>query len=555
MPPSKKGRVFVIGLDGATFDLIDPWAAEGDLPTLSKLMDGGVKGVLRSVIPPLTTPAWVSFLTGKNPSGHGLFSWIKRTGTCGMEPFNRTHVKGEVLGDILSRHGLKVGLVNIPCTYPPTTVNGFMVTGLETPSRESAFTYPEALKEELISRFDYEVERTQKFRVGDESYFVDIVETVERNRGEAVLNLMDEKDWDFFMVVFRGTDILSHSFWRHQDETHPAHDAAMAEEYGRILRDHYKLMDGMIARIWEKLGAEDSLILMSDHGSCGFWRHVYLDNLLKDKGIIRFKKSPRVTLRRWLFHLGITPSNAIRLLSALRLRNLIRRLIPQDRRMAATSKLLLGSAIDWSRTTAFPFGGVGQIYVNLVGREEEGCVRAGEEYDNLIVRIIEALGELREPLNGEPMAGRIYRKDELGADLMDPLVPDLYVEWLEDRYGDFGGIGVNKGLMNDISVSFCGAHSQRGIFLATGPAFKEGAVVDGTGIIDLAPLILHLADLPVPEDMEGAVPVDAFRPEFLEARPIRYESPTEAAGGDSHDFSDEEKNLIEERLRNLGYIS
>ncbi len=555
MATSLSGRIFILGLDGATFDLIDPWVAQGRLPTFSALMGQGVKGVLESVIPPLTTPAWVSFQTGRTPVSHGLFSWVRRVGVCGQEPFNRTHIAGETLDSILSRHGLRVGFVNVPCTYPPRQVNGFLVSGLETPSRESPFTYPPSLKEELVSRFDYEVERTQKFRRGQERSFIQIVETVEKKRAEAVLALLSEKPWDVFMVVFRGTDILSHALWRHQDPSHPAYTPEGGAAFGTALLEHYQFMDAVIAGIRDRLDPRDTLLLMSDHGSCGYWRHVFLDNLFLRHGLLRYRRDLLVSLRRLLFHLGATPANAMEWLSRLRLRNLIRRLVPQDRRIRATNVVSLGSAIDWSRTAAFPFGGAGQIYINLKGREPQGCVDRGAEYDAIVERVIRALSDLKEPLTGESMVAEVLRKEDLGADLLDPLVPDLYVRWAHDRYGDFGGVGIHKGLMTSIQTEFSGAHSMRGIFLAVGPLFRRNFILKGARIIDLAPTILYLLDLPVPADMDGRVLHEAFLPDLLEGKPLRFEDHGSGGREREHTFSQEEKDLVEERLRSLGYIS
>lgn len=548
------GRIFVIGLDSATYDFVDRWVSEGHLPTFAKLLSQGVKGELQSVIPPVTTPAWTSFLTGKNPANHGLFSWIRRKGAIGMEPFNKTHIKGESLGELLSRNGKKVGLVNIPSTYPPSEVNGFVVTGLETPSRESGFTYPESLREELISRFDYEIERTQKFRAGDEESYLKVVENQERKRKEAVLHLMDTNEWDFFMVVFRGTDILNHVFFRYQDPGYPLDDPEGAAAFGNVLRDHYKMMDQTIAEIWEQLDEDDTILMMSDHGSCAFWRYVYLDNLFMKEGLLNLKKSLVGSIRHALFNLGLTPENVLKLINLLKLRNLARRLLPQKRRVKVSSAMLLGSSVDWSRSVAFPFGGFGQIYINVEGREEEGCVKPGEQYEEVVQQVITALHTLKEPLDGKPMVANVILKEELGADLMDPLVPDLFVQWIDDRYADFGGIGMSRDMTSDILAHYSGTHSMRGLFLARGPAFQQGTVIDTARIIDLAPTICHLLDLPVPTDMDGRVLEEAFRPGFMEQNPVRFTDPVDSGTGGEHALSEQEKEQVEERLRNLGYI-
>ncbi len=548
------GRIFVIGLDSATYDFVDRWVSEGHLPTFKKLISQGVKGELTSVIPPVTTPAWTSFLTGKNPSNHGLFSWIRRKGAIGMEPFNKTHIKGESIGELLSRNGKKVGLVNIPSTYPPSEVNGFVVTGLETPSRESSFTYPASLKEELLSKFDYEIERSQKFRIGEEDSYLEVVENVERKRQKAVLHLMDTNEWDFFMVVYRGTDILNHVFFRHQDPGYPLKDPEGVARYGDVMLNHYKLMDQTIAEIWERLNEDDTILMMSDHGSCAFWRYVYLDNLFMKHGLLNLKKSFGGSIRRTLFNLGLTPENVLKLINRLKLRNLARKLVPQKNRVKVSSAMLLGSSVDWSRSVAFPFGGFGQIYINVEGREDEGCVKPGEQYEDVVQRIIAALNTLKEPLDGQPMVANVIRKEELGADLMDPLVPDLFVQWVDDRYADFGGIGMSRDTTSDILAHYSGTHSMRGLFLAHGPDFQQGTVIDTARIIDLAPTICHLLDLPVPTDMDGRVLEEAYRPGVMERKPVRFTDPADSGTGEQHELNDQEREQVEERLRNLGYI-
>ncbi len=174
--------------------------------------------------------------------------------------------------------------------------------------------------------------------------------------------------------------------------------------------------------------------------------------------------------------------------------------------------------------------------------------------EEVVRKIIAALDTLKEPLDGQPMVANVIRKDELGADLMDPLVPDLFVQWVDDRYADFGGIGMSRDTTSEILAHYSGTHSMRGLFLAHGPDFKKGEVIDTARIIDLAPTICHLLDLPVPTDMDGRVLEEAYLPGVMERKPVRFTEPVDSGSGDAHELNPEEKEQVEERLRNLGYI-
>ena len=145
-------RVLVIGLDGASFDLIHPWIEQGLLPTFKKIIEQGASGPLTTIIPPLTGPAWISFMTGKNPGKHAVYDFVIRSnrGYTGI-PINASHRDGESLWRIFSDAKKRVGVFAVPATYPPEPVNCFMVTGMLTPAQASDFTYPIGLRAELAA--------------------------------------------------------------------------------------------------------------------------------------------------------------------------------------------------------------------------------------------------------------------------------------------------------------------------------------------------------------------------------------------------------------------
>jgi len=204
-------RVLIIGLDGATFDLIMPWVQEGRLPTFERLIREGASGEMESVIQPITAPAWASFLTGKNPGKHGIYDFYRREpGSYNMRPVNRNRVVGKTLYELLSEGGKKVGMINVPMTYPPRPVNGFIVTGMMTPPGAS-FAYPPQLQRELLTR-GYRVELDTWYKSGKEKEFFKELMGVLKRREEAFLALMEGRPWDFLVCVFRATDLVQHHF-------------------------------------------------------------------------------------------------------------------------------------------------------------------------------------------------------------------------------------------------------------------------------------------------------------------------------------------------------
>ena len=210
-------KLLIIGLDGATFDLIKPWAAEGKLPTLAKLMQDGVTGNLESTLPPVTSPAWPTFMTGKNPGKHGVFDFIRpRAGTFDM--VNASQIKGKLLWEILSEAGYSVGVLNVPITYPPRKVNGYMVPGLLSPDQGKTVYPPDLLKPYEAELGKYRLTPNVQYKAGNEDEFIadlhDLIDTQLRY----ALRLMKDHPTDVLMLHFLATDNGSHALWRFMDQ-------------------------------------------------------------------------------------------------------------------------------------------------------------------------------------------------------------------------------------------------------------------------------------------------------------------------------------------------
>ncbi|MCP4416577.1 MAG: hypothetical protein GY805_08140, partial [Chloroflexi bacterium] len=309
-------------------------------------------------------------------------------------------------------------------------------------------------------------------------------------------------------------------------------------------------MDTAVSKIQAKLGSNTVLMLMSDHGFGAIHRDVYIDNVLAQNGLLHMKKTPSARIRQFLFRIGVTPHNILRLLAFLRLRNLTRKLIPQNKRLAVSTGLLLHNSVDWSRTSAYPLGGAGQIFINLKGRDPEGIINPGAEYDAACDDVERSLLALRDPDTGQPVVTRVWRKAETYGSNALPDLPDLYVEWVNDQYTDMGSIGYGRGIFSEPIRGRSGGHTMRGIFLAHGPGIKRGYAVENACLIDLAPTVMQLLGVPVAAHMDGKVLHEMMKDDA----DILYEDDLDDVDEAVYAFSAAEKAALEKRFHDLGYI-
>ena len=219
-------RVLVIGLDGATFNVIEPLIAQGRLPTLARLMREGTHAPLRSTIQPSSEQAWTSFMTGVQNGKHGIFSFVRRRpGSYEFEYVNGRNIGAPALWDILSDRGRPTITINVPMTYPPHPVKGVLIGGLMSPGERSRFTYPDGIYEELCQAvggyvIDVDTERGD-LTPEEEERLVEQVFEMTRLRTAATLHLAHTRPWDLLTVVYGSPDRVSHKFWKYMDPAHP----------------------------------------------------------------------------------------------------------------------------------------------------------------------------------------------------------------------------------------------------------------------------------------------------------------------------------------------
>ena len=546
-------RVLVIGLDGGTLDVIRPWAEAGYLPHFRALLEEGSHGRLKSTIPALSPPAWTSFMTGVNPGKHGVFDFLKRRpGSYDLQPV-RNHLPS--LGTVFawaSQHGRRVGVLNVPMTYPPEPVNGFMVAGLGAPD-DADYAYPPGLADELRTK-GYRINTEVVYAPGREDAFVREAFATTERRAQIALELLRREPWDFFTVVFRNLDGVFAHFWAFMDATHPQHDPALAERYGDVILRYHRLLDRYLGDFLEAAGEDTVVLVMSDHGSGPLYKEVYLNVWLQQEGfqVLKQRADLIAGTRSLLRRAGLTRENLTRLLGWHNVNRIkewlpgrLHALIPH-----ATPEIV--DVVDWSRTRAYSFGYIGQIYINLQGREPQGIVAPGAEYEAVVDEIVARLWELEDPETGERVVDAVFRKEELYHGPHADEGPDINVIVKDMSYISHLGLEFTGDAVFGPAVNYeTGTHRLYGMLIAWGPGVRRAHTVEGAEIIDLAPTILHLLDVPVPEDMDGRVLTELFEGEPPPAPRVPRERPT---GAPAAEMSAEEEAEVLERLRQLGYL-
>ena len=551
-------KVLVIGLDGATLDLLNPLVEEGEFPILKKMFENGVVGELRTVFPPVTAAAWASFMTGKNPGKHRIFEFLlRKDGSFDREPVSADTCSGQAIWDLVSNVGKKVGVVNVPVTYPPRQVNGFLISGMLTPPGDERFSFPKTLLPDLERRFGkYRLLHTEVYSPGRVGDVIEELFQVFEYRLKTSRYLLEHHDWDFFMVHFAGIDRLQHELWHIFDPTHPRHDPDEAAKFGSRIMSFFREMDTGLQQLVQSAGEEAVVILMSDHGFGPIHKFVNFNIWLMESGYLKLKEDFVTRVKYALFSKGFTPGLLYKLAMKLGLAKLRLSggLVQRHKLIRLLKAMFLSmSSVDWSRTRAYSRGNYGQMFINLKGREPQGIVEPGREYEELCDEIIHDLRQLRDPQTGEKIIGEILTKEEFYNGPYVDKAPDISFIARDMRYKPLGILEFASRHLIEDTFGNSGDHRMNGLIALMGEGIRENEIISGAQIIDVAPTILYLLGLPVPVDMDGRVLKEALQEGLLASHPVRYAEAPEGRGGQAGTYSQEESALIEERLKGLGY--
>lgn len=562
-------KICVIGLDGATFDLIEPWIQEGFLPNLRKLITTGTSGKLRSTIPPITPCAWTSFITGKKPGNTGIFGFFhKSEDDYRVKIIDSSTRNAPAIWEILNVFGKRTGIINVPTTFPTTRIDGFCVAcGLTTPDTNSkGFTFPENLFEKHgLSKKDYLLRPEKKllFKNKIDKLFRRILE-MEKSREHIALRLLQDEPWDFAMVHFLATDRVEHTFWKYFDSASPIYEKN--SKFKNAILEVHKRADDSLGKILECLPKDTVVIVMSDHGHGRNEYNININDWLRELGLLSFRDASFGDYVGFMLE-KLYRSKLRGSQYSDRYRKLIEKLGNSFSHLPFLDKLFpplierfpqlkqkftphYMSLIDWERTKAYSIGGCGEIYINVKGREPRGIVPQ-KDYKKMVNYIKEELLKLTNE-RSQKIIDYVYTKDEIYQGKYYEQAPDL-VPFTEQKICYFNPNPFGDKIVSNPMFWQSGNHKLHGIFIMNGKGIKRNHHIEGTCIEDIAPTILYAMGLPIIRDIDGKVLTDCFENEHLEHFPINFVEMEEIARGEG--ITTDENERIRRALEGLGYLS
>ena len=458
---ARRRQVMVIGLDCAEPDLVfDRWLDQ--LPNLKSLMDRGAYGLLRSCDPPITVPAWAVMTSSKKPGTLGIYGFRNRADHSYNHHViaNATAVQVDRVWDILSRHKKQVVLLGIPQTYPPKPINGILVGDFLTPDTQCDYTYPSEFKDEIAKVVGDYILDVREFRSDKKDSILKEIFEMTRKRFRLARYVLAEKEWDYFMMVEIGVDRIQHAFWAYMDKTHRNYRAGNG--YENAILDYYRLIDTEIGELLKLVHKDTTVFVVSDHGAQKMEGSVCVNDWLIREGYLVLHEMPVMP----------TPFTKLK--------------------------------VDWSKTKAWGDGGYySRIFLNVRGREPQGIVDRSD-YEKLRSELTAKIEAIPDP-NGDSMGTRVLRPEDLYK-LTNGVAPDLMVYFGNLAWRSAGTVGHSSiyTFENDTGPDDAN-HGQYGIFIVRSPAPKFGRKLEGLEIQDIAPTVLRILDVPVPDDMEGKV--------------------------------------------------
>ncbi len=531
-------KVLLIGWDGATWAYIDPLLAEGKLPHLAGLLARGTRAALRSTRPPFTNVAWPSLVTGLSPAKTGVFDGARtEPGSYRTIPTNLTGFRGVPIWKWLNRFDRRTGVLNVPMTFPAQPLEGFLVTGFDSPSKSPLICYPDGLLDDWSAAghpyriLDEEIalmhRQNPHHKRTDLGKFAHRWARLTLEQGAHAARLWESQIVDFLFVVFSGTDSVNHR----------------TRERKRI-EQVYVAADEALGRVLRSVGKDTLICLVSDHGSTPAWRYISLYRVLHEAGWLQFR--PEVAERFWR---RLPKTIASPLLSVWeRMPSPLRRAVSWPL-LQVDQRLLAGyENIDWPRTRVFARSGMGALYINRADRRPQGCVPPAE-YAQFRERVVRHLTELSDE-RGRRLISKVWLGEEIYPDANpsdDP--PDLVIEpaqWSDHFITGFPGDPLIRPIPETAEY---GTHTPDGILALAGPKVRSGASLDPCQITDVVPTLLAATQLPVPAETDGRVITEAFvEPIEVERQPSGLEkeprpAPSEADGQE-----------VLDRLRALGYF-
>jgi predicted AlkP superfamily phosphohydrolase/phosphomutase len=537
------GRLAFVGLDGATFRVLDPLVAAGVMPSLGRLTERGSVAVLRSTVPTYTPPAWVSMVTGVNPGKHGIIGFFASTPQEKPVIAHSGLIGALPLWTYLNELGVRVGIFNVPMSYPPSPVDGFMVAG----GLAAGWTVPEmpnfasndrvaGLVSETASN-GYPVDTVVSYENDWNSpAAASRIEAIQRLRRDVLHGLLDNIDTDVVFAVFEGPDRLQHLHYQYIVDCSDWYSQPEAPE----MRDHafsyFHELDRGIADLVDWAGRDGHVFVVSDHGFGPWEKTVNLNLLLQEWGYLKLPSVSRLTRLRTV---------------AGPMQRLARRLIPRGMLQAAKARVNRGIA--WDRTQAFASHVAEQgIHVNAAGDLPNGNLSA-EEAERVEDELSERLAQCVDPSDNKPLVDEVIKREDAVSGPFASRAPHLFPFCRDQRYELSDTLAATT-FITDHRDRPWGYHHKDGVFIAAGPEIRPGFFSNGLDIVDVLPTALHAGGLAIPQSLDGRVATEVLGDAAASREVITNSTISLEHKESAYPFSPQEEEVIEESLRGLGYL-
>lgn len=524
-------KLVVIGLDGATFRVIKPLCAEGKLPNLNSMITQGVHGVLESTFPPVTGPAWSAMATGKNPGKTGIFDSLIRIN---KETFETRLVssldikRAKPYWDYLSDAGIRTGVVNYPFLYPPYKLNGIMVSGLGSDPRDE-ISYPREFKQSILNKCGhYQIHLPwygSEYARNTQFFLEHIFELLEVN--DKTLQLLLERDLEALTFVVSASDFTQHYMWRYFDPSHPYYYEEEARKHKDAFIQIWQKIDKILGTTMQALPENTNIIITSDHGFGAHQSTFYTGSWLEKEGYLRKR---------------IWPIRARKLQGIAA--ELVRRISPHLHskllRAARSGRMTIiqaTSEIDLARSLALPLDNASLVGEICINRQAASFKSHSSDFEAIREEIIE---KLKKTCRNLGVQVKVHSPYELYSGNYIDLAPDILFDIEDGECSIRFGFGRKLYQKPPPTPFHSGIHKKEGIFIAYGPDIEQGHEIDDAKIYDIAPTILHMFGLPVPNDIDGKVLKEIFREgSELAKREVKYHK------------VDVERERVKDRIRKL----
>lgn len=522
-------KVLMIGLDGATFSLLDPLIEQGVMPFLSSVLSKAVRADLMSTRHPLTPPAWTTMITGRSPTAHGIYDFMRPV----LLPEGGVYLKVndfrdnhcETIWSIANRHQQRATSLNFYGMSPPPKINGYVISGFIPWRHLRQATYPPALYDEIRAspNIDFrllgmdiseEKKAIQGLHQGEHEPWIELQNTRDKAWAELTCHLMKKDRTELTAVVLDGPDKLQHLFWRFVDpEIAEKEPSDWHKRIQELSLNFYRGLDLNLKMLFEAADSDTDILITSDHGFGPTTEIFYVNEWLSRNGYLQWS--------------NLAKDDSVGQLTADKLKDHL-------------------GMIDWKKTLAFcPMPSSNAIFIKLQKGTRAGVKE--DDYLSFVLKLQRELLDIRDPANGQPIVVGADLNKLRGSSFVEPC-PDITL-----RLRDGGLVSILKS--NEILTqrpSPDGTHRPAGIFIGHGPSFRKGMRLEALDILDVSPLILMLMGIPIPSEMEGRVPTEVLVGEHE----VRHGEATCApkTETDHAEPSAEEREALLNQLKTLGYM-